>query len=70
MKFLTYLNKRGGKPVFTDIKKPEKNDWGSGKDAMNDALSLEKLVNEVCILSEYSNPCNINILMHICMKII
>lgn len=46
MKFMTYQNKRGGRIELTDIKTPAKNDWGTGKDAMSEALSLEKLVNE------------------------
>ncbi|XP_015510601.1 soma ferritin-like [Neodiprion pinetum] len=46
MKFLTYQNKRGGRIVFMDIKCPEKGDWGTGKDAMIEALNLEKKVNE------------------------
>ncbi|XP_012264508.1 soma ferritin-like [Athalia rosae] len=46
MKFLTYQNKRGGKIVLTEIKSPDKGDWGTGRDAMIEALNLEKFVNE------------------------
>ncbi|XP_008559228.1 soma ferritin [Microplitis demolitor] len=45
MKFMTYQNKRGGSIVLTDIKSPEKMNWGSAKDAMTAALELEKQVN-------------------------
>ncbi|KAH0549161.1 soma ferritin-like [Cotesia glomerata] len=45
MKFMTYQNKRGGSIVLTDIKSPEKVEWGSAKDAMTAALELEKKVN-------------------------
>lgn len=47
MKFMRYLNKRGGRIVLTDIKTPEKKDWGTAQDAMTAALDLEKKVNEV-----------------------
>ncbi|XP_015120951.1 soma ferritin [Diachasma alloeum] len=45
MKFMTYQNKRGGSIVLTDIKAPVLRTWGSAKDAMNEALKLEKAVN-------------------------
>ncbi|XP_069702498.1 soma ferritin [Periplaneta americana] len=46
MKLMMYLNKRGGRIVLTDIKAPERNEWGSAEDAMMAALNLEKDVNE------------------------
>ena len=45
-KLMKYQNLRGGRVVLKDIKKPEKDEWGSGVDAMKTALSLEKTVNE------------------------
>lgn len=39
---MEYQNKRGGRIVLQDIKKPEKDDWGSALDAMEYALELEK----------------------------
>lgn len=47
MKFMTYQNKRGGSIILSDIKSPEKAEWGSAKDAMTAALELEKKVNSV-----------------------
>lgn len=47
MKFMKYLNKRGGRILLTDIKKPEKPEWGTAKEAMKAALELEKTVNDV-----------------------
>lgn len=47
MKFLKYLNKRGGRIVLTDIRNPDKREWGTAQDAMAAALDLEKQVNEV-----------------------
>lgn len=47
MKFMTYLNKRGGRIILTDVKRPEKNEWGSAEEAMEAALNLEKDVNGV-----------------------
>ncbi|XP_062499712.1 soma ferritin-like [Corticium candelabrum] len=45
-KLMTFQNKRGGRVVLQDIKKPEKDEWGSGLDAMQVALALEKHVNQ------------------------
>ena len=45
-KFMKYLNKRGGRVVFGDVKKPEKDEWGTGLDALQAALDLEKKVNQ------------------------
>lgn len=47
MKFLTYQNKRGGDIVLADIQAPARRDWNSAKDAMTEALQLEKKVNQV-----------------------
>jgi len=48
-KFLTYQNKRGGDIVLMDIAAPSKRNWNSAKDAMTEALQLEKKVNQVCV---------------------
>ncbi|XP_076235868.1 ferritin 3 heavy chain homologue [Calliopsis andreniformis] len=45
-KFMTYQNKRGGNIVLTHIESPPKSDWISAKDAMEEALVLEKKVNK------------------------
>ena len=37
---------RGGRIILSDIRKPIKDEWGSGLDAMQDALELEKAMNE------------------------
>ncbi|KAG7206979.1 hypothetical protein KM043_000870 [Ampulex compressa] len=50
MKFLTYQNKRGGSIALTAIQNPPKNEWGTAKDAMCEALDLEKKVNENLLL--------------------
>ena len=50
MKFLKYLNKRGGRVVLTDIRKPDRHEWGTAQEAMTSALDLEKQVNEVYFL--------------------
>lgn len=46
MKFLTYQNKRGGDIVLTNIQAPARKDWNSAKEAMTEALQLEKKVNQ------------------------
>lgn len=48
-KLMKYQNRRGGRIVFKNIDKPEADEWGSGLDAMQAALSLEKNVNQVLL---------------------
>ncbi|KAI8795186.1 soma ferritin [Biomphalaria glabrata] len=45
-KLMSYQVKRGGRIVLQDIKKPERDEWGAGVDAMQVALQLEKSVNQ------------------------
>ena len=45
-KLMKYLNKRGGRVTYSDIKRPEKDEWGTGLDALQAALDLEKKVNQ------------------------
>ena len=47
-KFMEFQNNRGGRILLKDIKKPEKEEWGSGLDAMKSALELEKQVQNLC----------------------
>jgi len=48
-KLMKYQNQRGGRVVFQDIQKPERDEWGSGVDAMQAALALEKTVNQALL---------------------
>ena len=48
-KFMKFQTDRGGRIVLQDIKKPEKDDWGTGQDAMETALALEKTVNQALL---------------------
>jgi len=45
-KLMSYQNKRGGRIVLQDIKKPDRDEWGTGLEAMQVALQLEKSVNQ------------------------
>merc|ERR1711893_585146 len=45
-KLMKFQNQRGGRIVLQDIKRPERDEWGSGLDAMQTALALEKNVNQ------------------------
>jgi len=45
-KLMKYQNKRGGRIVLQDIKKPDNDTWGTGLEAMQVALNLEKSVNQ------------------------
>ncbi|XP_054846166.1 ferritin heavy chain A-like [Eublepharis macularius] len=48
-KFLRYQNKRGGRLVLKDIKKPEQDEWGNILEALQKALQLEKTVNQALL---------------------
>ncbi|CAM4637594.1 ferritin heavy chain A-like [Caretta caretta] len=48
-KFLIYQNKRGGRIVLQDIKKPERDEWGNSLEALQCALQLEKTVNQALL---------------------
>ncbi|KAJ8399943.1 hypothetical protein AAFF_G00406730 [Aldrovandia affinis] len=48
-KLLSFQNKRGGRIFLKDIKKPERDEWGSGLEAMQCALQLEKNVNQALL---------------------
>ncbi|WP_411018726.1 ferritin family protein, partial [Salmonella sp. s24813] len=48
-KLMSFQNKRGGRIFLQDIKKPERNEWGSGLEAMQCALQLEKTVNQTLL---------------------
>jgi ferritin heavy chain len=45
-KFMKYLNKRGGRVFYNDIQKPKNDTWGTGLEALQQALNLEKEVNQ------------------------
>jgi len=45
-KFIKYQNSRGGRVVLNAIEKPQRDEWGSGLEAMTMALELEKTVNQ------------------------
>jgi len=45
-KLMKYQNKRGGRIVLQDVKKPDRDEWGTGLEAMQVALQLEKSVNQ------------------------
>ncbi|MBN3294771.1 FRIML protein, partial [Polypterus senegalus] len=46
---MEYQNKRGGRIFLQDIKKPEKDEWGCGLDAVQAALKLEKTINQALL---------------------
>lgn len=45
-KLMKFQNQRGGRIVLQAIQKPEKDEWGTGLEAMQGALALEKNVNQ------------------------
>ncbi len=48
-KFMDYQNKRGGKVVLKDLKKPAKENWGTALEAMIAAQDLERTVNQAIL---------------------
>ncbi|KAL8617334.1 hypothetical protein ACOMHN_041211 [Nucella lapillus] len=48
-KLMKFQNMRGGRVVLQDIKKPDRDEWGAGVDAMQVALGLEKSVNQALL---------------------
>ncbi|XP_067655835.1 soma ferritin-like [Haliotis asinina] len=48
-KLMQFQNLRGGRIVLQNVQKPERDEWGSGLDAMQSALALEKNVNQALI---------------------
>ena len=48
-KLMKFQSKRGGRVKLSDIKKPAKDEWGSGLEAMEAALELERTVNQALL---------------------
>ncbi|XP_040894020.1 LOW QUALITY PROTEIN: ferritin, heavy polypeptide 1b [Toxotes jaculatrix] len=60
-KLLSLQNKRGGRIFLQDIKKPDRDEWGSGLEVLECALQLEKSVNQSLLdlqkmVTEHNNP--------------
>jgi len=45
-KLMKFQNQRGGRIKLSDIKHPDRDEWSSGLEAMETALTLEKNVNQ------------------------
>ncbi|CAB1322593.1 unnamed protein product, partial [Coregonus sp. 'balchen'] len=45
-KLMSKQNQRGGRIFLQDIRKPDRDEWGSGLEALECALQLEKSVNQ------------------------
>ncbi|CAH2319078.1 ferritin heavy chain B-like [Pelobates cultripes] len=48
-KLLKYQSKRGGRIILQDVKKPERDEWGSTLEAMQTSLNMEKTVNQAVL---------------------
>lgn len=46
---MKFQNQRGGRIKLSDIKAPAKCEWGTGLQAMEEALALEKKVNQALL---------------------
>jgi len=49
-KLMEYQNTRGGRIVLQDVKRPERDEWGSGLEAMQVALAMERSVNQALLI--------------------
>merc|ERR1712083_22094 len=45
-KLIDYQTMRGGKVVFRDISRPNRDEWGTALEAVEASLELEKTVNQ------------------------
>uniref|UniRef100_UPI00398F7BDF ferritin heavy chain B-like n=1 Tax=Pristiophorus japonicus TaxID=55135 RepID=UPI00398F7BDF len=45
-KLMKFQNRRGGRIILADIKKPEQAEWSNGLEMMQRALQMEKNVNQ------------------------
>uniref|UniRef100_UPI00398EE740 ferritin, higher subunit-like n=1 Tax=Pristiophorus japonicus TaxID=55135 RepID=UPI00398EE740 len=45
-KLMQFQNRRGGRIILADIKKPEQDEWSNGLEVMQRALQMEKNVNQ------------------------
>uniref|UniRef100_UPI00398EE6AD ferritin heavy chain-like n=1 Tax=Pristiophorus japonicus TaxID=55135 RepID=UPI00398EE6AD len=45
-KLMEFQNRRGGRIILADIKKPEQDEWSNGLELMQRALQMEKNVNQ------------------------
>ena len=63
-KLMDYQNKRGGKVVLKDIRKPAKDEWGSALEGMKSAQELERNVNQALLdlhgISDKHNDYQVN----------
>ncbi|XP_038147244.1 ferritin, heavy polypeptide 1b [Cyprinodon tularosa] len=64
-KLMSLQNQRGGRIFLQDIRKPDRDEWGSGLEALECALQLEKSVNQSLLdlqkmAAEHNDPhlCN------------
>ncbi|NXT47101.1 FRIM protein, partial [Pluvianellus socialis] len=48
-KLLRFQTRRGGRVLLNDVKKPERDTWGSALEALEAALQLEKSVNRALL---------------------
>ena len=48
-KFMKYQNERGGRVVLRDVAKPARDEWGTGLEALETALALERNVNQALL---------------------
>ncbi|XP_041853102.1 ferritin, heavy polypeptide 1b [Melanotaenia boesemani] len=60
-KLMSLQNNRGGRIFLQDIRKPDRDEWGSGLEALECALQLEKSVNQSLldlqkIATEHNDP--------------
>jgi ferritin heavy chain len=67
-KLMKFQVQRGGRVVLSDIKKPAKDEWGTGLQAMEAALALERSVNQALLdlhkIADANNDFQVKIFDH------
>ena len=48
-KLMKFQNQRGGRIILANIQRPENDKWGTGLEAMEVAITLEKRVNQALL---------------------
>jgi ferritin heavy chain len=56
-KLMSFQNERGGHILLLDIGKPEKDEWGSGKEVIETALEMEKQLSS-SLQEMYKTACS------------
>ena len=67
---MKFQNQRGGRIILANIQRPEKDTWGTGLEAIEVALALEKKVNQALLdlhkIATNNNDYQVRMVSHTC----